>query len=109
MSIFVTVQNNTDPTYTLNLVRADDSVIDLTDASRVDLYIKNRDTNATTNGSNTQCTISSAAGGIVTYAPQSGDFPDVAVYVGQIKITRNSGKVERLADLVQFPVYPKFD
>lgn len=101
-TIFI-VQSNTAPTFALALKR-DDSAIDLTSASLVELIIKNRNTGTITNSGHQQCTISSpATAGNIIYTAQATDFPEEAMYLGEVKITYSGGSIERLYEQVQFP------
>src|SRR5689334_18384533 len=87
------VEDNTAPPLRITLQR-DGTAIDLTN-STVDLYLK-RKGGAITNGGHTACTITNAAAGIVTYAPQAADFADYGTYEGEAKITYGDGTVERI-------------
>lgn len=80
-----TVAGNTAPPITLTAQRSG-SVIDLTSATSVKLYIINA-SGTQTNTGHESCTITSAVGGVVTYARQANDIPTKGTYKADLKIT----------------------
>lgn len=84
MAKLFSVSTNTAPTITINLVR-DGVAIDLTGCT-VNLYMNLNGT--VVNSGHTSCSISSpTTAGIITYAPQAGDFTGVGLYTCEVKIT----------------------
>lgn len=94
-----TVAGNTAPPITLTAKRSG-VVIDLTSATSVKLYIYNS-AKAQTNTGHETCTITSAAGGIVTYARQTADIPTKGTYKGDMKVTYSDTTFEILYSILK--------
>lgn len=95
--IYQTVVGNNQPDLTITCQR-DSTAINLSSVTSVLFIITNERTGSVTNSSAQACTITTAASGIVTYSPAATDFPSYGRYIGEIKITYTSGKVERLKE-----------
>jgi hypothetical protein len=91
------VEDNTSPNLALTLQR-NGSDISLASASKVELIIANDQTNAITNAGHQEATITDAAGGEISYAPEAADFPQAGRFKGDAKITYISGRSEILVD-----------
>jgi hypothetical protein len=80
------VQLNTAPPYEITCDRDDGTLINLTNCTvTLKLYLGSTQTNSATG--HDACTITDAAGGIVTWQPQTGDLPSPGLYKGDVKIT----------------------
>ena len=94
-----TVAGNTAPPVTLTLER-EGVIIDLTGCT-VTLSIKNLSTGAMT-VTNAACTISDAAGGVITYVRGPGDIPTAGSYVADVKVTYGDSTYEILFNQQKF-------
>lgn len=94
-----TVAGNTAPPITLTLER-EGVVIDLTGCT-VTLTIKNLGTGSIT-VTDAACTISDAAGGVVTYTRGTGDIPSAGAYVADVKVTYADATFEILYNQQKF-------
>lgn len=97
-TIIFTVDDNSSPNLVITLQR-DNTAINLTGAT-VKLYIHNERTGEQTNTGHEDCTLTTAASGIVTYPVVAGDFPSAGRYLGDAKITYSGGGVERVNERV---------
>lgn len=96
MATFRIVRGNTAPTYTLTCTR-DGTAIDLTGAT-VKVVVKSP-SGSITNAAQDDATVTSAAGGIITYTAETAAiFDAVGTFLGDIKITYSDGSVEILRD-----------
>lgn len=94
-----TVAGNTAPPLTITAKRSG-SVIDLTSATSVKLYLYNS-SKAQTNTGHEACVITSAAGGVVTYARQTADIPLKGTYKGDLKVTYSDATFEILYSILK--------
>lgn len=90
------VEDNNTPAFSVTLKR-NGTAIDLSGAT-VRLLIKNAQTDTITNSSNQTCTVVTAASGIVSYQPETGDFPSEGRYIGEFKISYAGSRDEILHD-----------
>lgn len=94
-----TVAGNTAPPITITAKRSG-TVIDLTSATSVKLYIINS-AGAQTNTGHETCTITSAVGGIVTYTRQATDIPLKGTYKADLKITYSDTTQEVMTSILK--------
>lgn len=99
------VENNTAPVIELRLRRKGKKV-DLTGAT-VELILAKESDGSVVNTGHQTCTITDAARGIVQYAQESGDFDGTQIYLGDVKVTHSSGKVEIWRDQLRVDVRDK--
>lgn len=102
-TILFETTGNTAPQLSITLER-DGTVINLTGAS-VKLYINSERTGAQTNtGHETASLSGTPTDGVITYTPLAGDFPSAGRYLGDAKITYNSGTIEHVFERVTIVV-----
>jgi hypothetical protein len=102
MPKLLTVEDNSAPPINLTLKRkvvAEDgdisyAVIDLTDASTVELIIRRQRTKTITNDGHQTCSIIDADAGEVRYQPEATDWPEKGLYAAEAKITYIGGRYE---------------
>jgi hypothetical protein len=99
MQIFQTVVGNTSPNIVITVQR-NSTAIDVTGASVLLIITKEKTGTVTNTGQS--CALTTPTTGIVTYTPLAGDFPTSGRYLGEIKITYSSGKVERINEEILF-------
>ena len=98
--VFLTVVGNQEPDLRFTL-QNNSAVIDLTNATRVDLILISDDSQAVVNTGHQACSIvSPATSGIVDYEQNSADFALAGRYVGEAKITYTNGRVQILHEQV---------
>lgn len=97
---FLTVTGNQEPP--LRFTLQNNSVpINLVDASRVDLILASDDSQLVVNSGHQACSIvSPATSGVVDYTQNENDFLLAGRYVGEAKITYNSGRIQILHEQV---------
>lgn len=88
-----TVELNTAPAYQITCDRTDGTIIDLT-GNTVTMKLYQGATQ--TNVGHEACIVTDAAGGVVTWQPQTGDLPSSGSYKGDVKITYGDASVEVL-------------
>ena len=89
------VEQNTAPPIVITCQRTDGTIIDLTGCS-VKLIITNG--TVQTNSAHPSCTVTTPTAGVITYTPQSGDFPIAGTYTCDVVITYGGGGIETLYD-----------
>lgn len=88
MSTLKSVATNTSPAYEITCDRPDGSVIDLTSTTVTMKLYKNGAQTNTTSGHDA-CTIVTAASGIMSWQPKTGDLPTAGTYKGDVKVTNS--------------------
>lgn len=99
---FLTVVGNEEPKLRFTLEN-NGAVIDLTNATSVELILVSDNTKAVVNSGHQSCTIvAPATSGVVDYTQNAGDFatPGAGRYVGEAKITYANGRGQRLHEQV---------
>ena len=95
---YQTVVGNQQPDLVFTVQR-NNTAINVTGAT-VELIITNERTGLQTNAGRTSCTLTTPVTGIVTYASNSADFTTEDRYIGEVKITYSTTKVERVSELL---------
>lgn len=97
------VEDNTAPPIVLTAKREGVS-INLTNCT-VDLILAKGST--ITNAGHQPAVVTTPASGVVTYSPQTGDFPSAGSYKGDLKVTYLDGTFEVLYDQLKVKVRRK--
>lgn len=87
------VAGNTAPPFSVTVKRSG-TAIDLTGCT-VSIIIAKGSTITQAGGS---CTITSASGGVISYSPQTTDFPTAGTYKADVKVTYGDGNWEIIYD-----------
>lgn len=97
------VENNTAPAYQITVIRPDATVVDLTSTTvTMKLYKSGVQTN--TASGHDACTLVTAASGIMSWQPKSGDLPSKGVYKGDVTVTYGDATHETIFDNVRIKV-----
>lgn len=94
-TILKAVEQNTSPAYLITCDRPDGSVIDLTSTTVTMKLYKNGTQTNTTSGHDA-CTLVTAASGIMSWQPKTGDLPSSGTYKGDVKVTNADATYEVL-------------
>lgn len=98
MSAFLLwVEDNTSPNIAITLNRNGAST-NIAGATLAELSIANDQTGAITNGDHQSATITDEANGVITYTPQSADFPSEGRFKCDVKVTYTPGIYEVFYD-----------
>lgn len=86
------VQGDAGPPRTFTLIREDNSIVDLSDASKVVFDIYEPNSHTQTNSTTNSCTIlSPPSSGKVLYNWDATDLPQVGLCLAKLVVTYNSG------------------